>query len=254
MPLDKAEIRKNIEGLKKGKLLSSIIYPEFFKIIKTDAVLNLGCGIGPQAIIYRDQYKEMVGVDINKERLEMAGEIMKELGILNFSTLHSNVEDTALEDNSFDKIIAVDIIEHTINPDKALTEMNRLLRDNGLLLITFPAMHDKFVNFCSFVGRKILRRKSKKILVDALPDGRQGWDPDEHQYDYTLKQWISLVEKNGFKLEKCRASTLVPPLHYYGLSRFWFKNKIIHGIDNFLCKLPVLKNYGQSLVCIFRKY
>ncbi len=232
--------------MKRGKLLSAIVYPEFFGIEKTDRVLNLGCGIGPQAIIYKDQYMEMVGVDINKERLELADKIMDVLGIQNFQTLHSNVEDIALPDKSFDKVIAIDIVEHVINPDKFLQEARRLLKDNGLFLITFPAMHDKFVDACSFVGRKILRRKSKKELVE-------GWDPDEHQYDYSVKEWFEMIEGNGFYVEKSRASTIFPPLHYYGVPKFWFKNKIIHRIDRFFCELPIFKNYGQAVVCICKK-
>ncbi|MBU0580167.1 MAG: methyltransferase domain-containing protein [Candidatus Margulisbacteria bacterium] len=232
--------------MKKNKLLSAIIYPEFFKMDKMDRVLNLGCGIGPQAIIYKDQYKEMVGVDINKERLELANQIMNVLDIQNFQTLHSNVEDIALPDKSFDKIIAIDIVEHLINPDKFLQEARRLLKDNGLLLITFPAMHDKFIDVCSFISKKILRRKSKKEVI-------KGWDPDEHQYDHSIKEWFKMIEENGFYVEKSRASTTFPPLHYYGVPKFWFKNKMIHRIDRFFCELPILKNYGQAMVCICKK-
>ena len=123
--------------------------------------------------------------------------------------------------------------------------MYRLLKDDGELLITFPAMHDKWENLFRFVGRKILRRKGKTIR-------KEGWDPDAHQYDYKLSKWINILEDRG-KLINSRASTLFPPLHYLGLPKFWFSNRLIHAIDNFFCKLPVIKNYGQALVCKFKK-
>lgn len=229
----------------KGKLLSGIIYPEFFPLTEQDAVLNAGCGDGVQAVIYQGCFKSMVGVDISESRLTTAKQLVEYYGINNFSSLCANVEEISLEEK-FDKIIAIDIIEHVINPEKLISEIFRLLKDDGRILITFPAWHDKWENLFRFVGRKILRRSGKTVR-------RPGWDPDEHQYDYNLKIWLKLMEQGGFNLVKSRASTLFPPLHYLGLPKFWFANKFIHGIDNFFCQRLILKNYGQALVCVFEK-
>lgn len=229
----------------RGKLLSGIIYPEFFPIAKEETVLNIGCGDGVQAVIYQGNFKKMVGVDINESRLEVARQLAEHCGIENFQTLCANVEQIPLNEK-FDKAIAVDIIEHVQRPERAVRELRRLLKENGQLLITFPAWHDKWENFFSFVGRKILRRKGKIVR-------KPGWDPDAHQYPYSLKKWRSIMEEGGFDLVASRASTLWPPLHYLGIPRFWFSNKFIHAIDNFLCQLPIFKNFGQSLVCVFEK-
>jgi len=229
----------------KGKLLSGIIYPEFFPLTEQDIVLNVGCGDGVQAVIYGGSFKSMLGVDINQDRLATARQLADYYGIKNFSTLNANAENIPLQEK-FDKIIAIDIIEHAVNPERLISEFYRLLKDDGKLLITFPAWHDKWENLFRFIGRKILRRKGKTVR-------RPGWDPDEHQYDYNLKTWLKLMERGGFNLVKSRASTLFPPLHYLGLPKFWFSNKFIHKIDNFFCQRPGLKNYGQALVCVFEK-
>lgn len=229
----------------QGKMISGMIYPEFFPFDKNDEVLNVGCGDGVQAVVYKGNFKRMVGVDLNKDRLEIAKQFTEYFDIKNFFPLYANVEAIPLNEK-FDKVIAIDIIEHVQNPDKLAKEISRLLKDNDRLLITFPSMHDKWENLFRFIGRKILRRKGKTVR-------QAGWDPDEHQYDYNLKKWLSLMAANGFKLEKSRASTLFPPLHYLGLPKFWFTNKFIHVIDNFFCQLPILKNLGQSLVCVFKK-
>lgn len=229
----------------KGKLLSSRIYPEFFSFKTDDRVVNIGCGQGPQAIIYSGKYKEMVGIDINEKKLEKSKKAMIIYGVKNYTTLCANVEAIPLPNNSFDKAIAIDIIEHVQNPNKLCLEISRLLKESGELLITFPAMHDKFLDFISMVGRFILRRNKKAPSAE--------WNPDAHNQAYPLKEWIAIVESCGFKFYKSRASTLFPPLHYYGVPRFWYSNNIIHKIDSFFCKMPVLKNYGQALVCIFIK-
>ncbi len=177
--------------------------------------------------------------------LDVAKQLADNLGIKNFETICANVERIPLEEQ-FDKIIAIDIIEHVINPAKVASEIRRLLKDDGKLLITFPAMHDKWENLFRFIGRKILRRKGKTIR-------KVGWDPDAHQYDYSLREWLEIMKRGKFYLLESRASTLFPPLHYLGIPKFWFYNKFIHAIDGYLCKFPLIKNCGQALVCIFKK-
>ncbi len=229
----------------RGKLLSGIIYPEFFPISKEETVLNIGCGDGVQAVIYQGNFKKMVGVDINQGRLDVAGQLASHYGIGNLEIVCANVENIPLNEK-FDKAIAIDIIEHTQRPERAVEELSRLLKEKGKLLITFPAMHDKWENLFRFVGRKILRRGGQTVR-------KPGWDPDAHQYPYNLNKWKEIMRRGNFKLIACRASTLWPPLHYLGIKRFWFSNKFIHAIDTWLCRLPILKNIGQSLVCIFEK-
>jgi len=231
----------------KGKLLSSRVYPEFFPFKPDDRVINIGCGQGPQAIVYAGQYKQMVGVDLNVERLKKSEKAMRIYGVRSYTTLCVNVEKMPLRDNSFDKAIAVGIIQCVQNPRKLCLEANRLLKENGELLITFPAMYYKFTNFVSKIGRFVLRRKKKEVPSTE-------WSPDALNQKYTLDEWIAIVESCGFKLYKSRADTLFPPLHRYGIPRLWFSNNVIHKIDSFFCKMPVLKNYGQELICFFIKH
>ncbi len=226
----------------KGKQLSGRVYPEFFAINKEDTVLNVGCGDGVQAVIYGGNYKKMVGVDLNTDRLNMSKSIKE---YFPFETICANVEAIPLTD-TFDKIIAIDIVEHVQNPQKMLGEVYRLLKDGGQLLITFPTMHDRWENFFRFVGRKILRRKGKTIITKE-------WNPDAHASDFKLKKWFELMNNGGFELIKYRASSMFPPLHYLGIPKFWFSNNIIHTIDKFICEQPVFRDYGQAAVCVFKK-
>jgi len=230
---------------KKGKLLSAKVYQEFFPIKLSETVLNVGCGDGVQAIIYKGNHKKMIGVDINVERLETAKKLMELYGIDNFETISANVENIPLSEK-FDKTLAVDIIEHVANPGNLVLEINRLLKEGGELLITFPLMHDKWTALFRFVGRKILRRKGKTIQ-------KEGWDPDAHQRKRGAQEWIEIIERAGFKLIDSRATTMFPPLHYLGMPKFWYSVNFIYKIDGFFCKLPVIKNYGSTLMCVFKK-
>lgn len=228
-----------------GKLLSSMVYPEFFVIKKNDLVINIGCGNGPQAIIYEGAYAKMIGIDINQDRIDQSIKIMEKFGVENYEPIFANVEDLPIEKEFFDKALAIDIIEHVQDPNKMCKEIHRVLKNKRELLITFPAMHDKYVDFVSWVGRVIFRKKKKIESAE--------WHPDAHNHDYSLKKWIQLVESNGFILKKSRATTMFPPLHLYGVPRFWYSNNLIHRIDSIICTLPLIKNCGQTLLCRFEK-
>lgn len=230
----------------EGKILSSRIYPEFFPLHQNDRIINLGCGEGPQAVIYKGQFREMAGVDINPARLQKFAEAMHRYGVKNCRAVCADVEQAPFPDETFDKALAVDIIEHVQDPGKFLREAHRLLKNGGELLITFPAMHDVFTRLVSFLGRVILGKKKPDVSF-------QGWDADAHNQEYPLQEWVRMVERHGFTLYKSRATTLFPPLHLYGVPKFWFRSEILHAVDNFFCTKPIFKYLGQSLMCVFIK-
>ena len=60
---------------KEGKLKSGIVYPEIFPISRNETVLNIGCGDAVQAITYQNNFKKMVGVDIDAPSLKTAREV-----------------------------------------------------------------------------------------------------------------------------------------------------------------------------------
>lgn len=231
----------------KGKLLSSKIYPEYFPFNKNDTVINVGCGEGPQAVVYSKQYKNMIGADINRERLKSSKEYIHDAGITNYKTICCNVETLPVKNKTFDKALAIDIIEHVRDPQRLCLEIYHVLKNNGKLLITFPVMYEKYFNLLKFIkriGKIILGRKSKE---------EKTWNPDDHHHQYSIKKWNSLVEACGFTIERSRATTLFPPLFLLGFPRFWFKNKVIYKVDGFFSSLPVLKRFGQTLLCVYSK-
>ena len=55
-----------------------------------------------------------------------------------FATPNLNVDTLDFENNSFDLIILGEVIEHLYDPDIILQECSRILKPNGVLLITTP--------------------------------------------------------------------------------------------------------------------
>jgi len=229
-----------------GKILSSRVYPEFFPLRKTDRVLNAGFGDGPQAIVYAGSFAQMTGVDIQADRLARAREFLEQAGVQGVELREGNVETLPVPDASFDAALAIDIIEHVEHPERLTAELFRALTPGGRLLITFPAMHDRFEDAVSVLGKIV---KPWKVRT---PKGSE-WHPDQHAHEYPIKQWRTLVERAGFSFVRSRATTMFPPLHLYGVPRFWFSNPVIHAIDRAVASFPVVQNSGQTVMVEFVK-
>ena len=175
----------------RGKIISGRVYPEFFALSTSDRVINIGCGEGPQALVYARQYREMVGVDINRNRLERSREAMQLFETHNYMTLVAKVEHMPFRNEAFDKAIAVDIIEHVQSPHLLCREAHRILNPAGELLITFPAMHDKFNDLVSRLASVVRKHPKDK-------EKHGGWNPDTHNQSYSIGQWLDIIKGSGF--------------------------------------------------------
>lgn len=209
----------------------------------SDTVANLGCGLGPQAVVYKGKFAKMVGVDLHAERLEDSKILLAEHGVTNYETLFAPVDATGLPDASFDKVLAIDIIEHVMDPVAFLREIHRLLKPGGMALISVPALHDRYVHGARAIAN-MLGRKTK-----PLPHGHL----DAHNTDQSLGAWMRMIQSSPLRIVRLRASTLWPPLHLYGVPRFWFTNPVIHAVDRVLCQLPILRHLGQAGLIIVKK-
>ena len=227
-----------------GKVQSGVIYPGFFPFAQGDQIVNLGCGLGPQAVVYKGTFARMVGVDLNDERLRDSKVLLGEHNVTNYETICAPVENTGLPDASFDKALAIDIIEHAQDPAAFLREAHRLLKPGGELLVSVPAMHDHYVHAARKIGWLFGRR------TQELPEGHL----DAHNTTHFVREWRRIVfQSASFTIVRTRATTLWPPLHLYGVPKFWFTNPVIRAIDDVFCNIPGIKRFGQAYLIVAQK-
>lgn len=99
-------------------------------------VLDLGSGEGFGAAILSEAAREVVGVDVDERTVEHAN--------LNWSSSAvsfvqgSALDLSAFEAGSFDAVVAFEIIEHLEDQARMLSEIDRVLADDGLLVISTP--------------------------------------------------------------------------------------------------------------------
>ncbi|MGA9874664.1 MAG: class I SAM-dependent methyltransferase [Solirubrobacteraceae bacterium] len=97
-------------------------------------VLDVGCGEGHFAVALLCAGAQVVAVDVAAEPLRRARERHPELDAL----LVEPEVPLPLEDSSFDVVWAGETIEHVADTSRWLSELRRVLRSGGLLLLTTP--------------------------------------------------------------------------------------------------------------------
>ena len=107
-------------------------------------ILDVGCGRGfyIEAIARVYPHATAIGVDFNETPLTLAQE---QTHARHFSLARSDARALPFPANSFDAVICPDVLEHIEEHDRVLSEINRVLTDDGLLLITVPHRNYPFV-------------------------------------------------------------------------------------------------------------
>ena len=134
------------------KLLSGRVYPEFFTLPPASRVVNIGCGRGPQMVVYQGQFEQFIGVDLNQERLDRMQQLAREMDIQGSSVILKNAEATGLESGAFDVVLAIDIIEHVESPEAMLVA-------SAFFRISSPA---GFISFHQLIPDNIVRPVPKR--------------------------------------------------------------------------------------------
>jgi SAM-dependent methyltransferase len=94
-------------------------------------VLDLGCRYGTLTARYVVG-NDVVGVDVDKEALDTAA-------ALGIETIWADVEEPLpLEDETFDVVVAGELLEHVRDPDALVAEAHRVLRPGGTFVGSVP--------------------------------------------------------------------------------------------------------------------
>jgi len=103
-------------------------------------IMDFGCNTGLGSIILLNGgAKRVIGVDVSKKAIEAAKENFKDQN----QTLFELVEEDSLpfEENTFDVIVALNIIEHLEFPKRNLEAILKILKPGGKLLVTTVNRH-----------------------------------------------------------------------------------------------------------------
>jgi 2-polyprenyl-3-methyl-5-hydroxy-6-metoxy-1,4-benzoquinol methylase len=109
---------------------------EFARTYSTNQrVLDAACGVGYGAAHLAAVATEVVGVDMDKDALDYAQHRYLRP---NLTFAQMNVVELDLPDDSFDVVVSFETIEHVDDGAAAVSEAARVLRSNGVYIVSTP--------------------------------------------------------------------------------------------------------------------
>lgn len=105
------------------------------QISNESLVLEVGCGEGYGASLLSQNVAKIFSLDIDKNTLAHAS---KKYGSENCLFRLYDGQNIPYNDNTFDAVISFQVIEHIKDDIKFLSEIRRVLKNNGLFIITTP--------------------------------------------------------------------------------------------------------------------
>jgi len=204
---DKDNIRKFAK--KRLKIINKLISNK-------NSLLDIGCAYGFFLEEAKKYFKNITGIEINKEATEYARKVLK-LNVINkdLNMLPIN--------KKYDVITLWYVLEHIKNIHKIMNKLSKIVYKNGILAIAIPN------------GEGALYKFNKELWFNL--------HPDDHFFDYSIKGIKILAKKYNFKVEKIRITGLHP-------ERVGINNPILKKILSLIFKLL---NLGDTMEIYLRK-
>jgi len=145
-------------------------------VSKEDVVLDVATGTGDVAFNLAPSVQHVTGLDIASEMIKIANQKKDKKKFNNINFLVGDGENLPFDDNSFDVMTISFGFRNIANQEKALSEFNRVLKDNGkLLILEFSEPKSKFFGaiyrFYSYkVMPTIASLVTKKYAYEYLPE------------------------------------------------------------------------------------
>lgn len=99
------------------------------KLGKSCKILDLGCGAGFLTSYLAQQGNEVVGIDLSEKSLATAQKYDLTQKV---KYLRASADELPFDNESFDVVCAMDLLEHVHNPASVIKEASRVLKKQGL--------------------------------------------------------------------------------------------------------------------------
>lgn len=180
-------------------------------------VLEVGCGIGAQTRILarRSPHANFISVDISRESLLQAREIIKKEKLSNVTFLQENIFQTGFSNDSFDHIFICFVLEHLDHPLDTLAEMKRIIKPGGSITVIegdhgscfwYPESKESLLTWNSLITAQenidhdpLIGRRLYPLLVQA-----------GFKMEYVSPRWVYADSSNPMLLDGVVNRIIVP--------------------------------------------
>ncbi|GLR71230.1 class I SAM-dependent methyltransferase [Agaribacter marinus] len=114
------------------------------KFLKSsDIVLDYGCGTGTAACQFSNQVKEIHAIDISSKMIEIAKGKASAAKVENIQFEQSDIFDSKYSKESYDVIMAFNMLHTVPSPQNVMQRINELLKPDGLFISVTPCLRQR---------------------------------------------------------------------------------------------------------------
>lgn len=191
--------------------IKRIVGDDGWESLRDKTILDFGCGIGVGSIeMARHGAKRVIGLDIRPEVLAEASRSAADAGVSEICQFCSSA------DEPVDVIVSVDAFEHFDDPAAILGVMDRLLKADGLVLLSFgPTWYHPHGGhlFSVFPWSHLVFTEEAQIRwrSDFKTDGATCFSEVAGGLNrMTIQRFFELVNQSNFAIEQFRAVPIRP--------------------------------------------
>ena len=206
---------------------------DYLDIQKTDHVLDAGCGEGFYPMIFSELYEcKVTAVDFDQELLDMAAPWLAKYKKVTLAK--EDLTNLPYKDNTFDKIVCSEVLEHIVDHEAATKELYRVLKPGGKLAVTVPNQNYPFM----WDPLNKIREGLGLGHFNPLNGFWGGIWAYDHKRLYLPRALHTLLTDHNFNV------TEMDVLTHYGVP---FNHLVLYTGKQFYTKLPVPEDVRQSM-------
>jgi 2-polyprenyl-3-methyl-5-hydroxy-6-metoxy-1,4-benzoquinol methylase len=148
----------NTQTLTYGEHLSRYIAAK--ELVRTKDVLDVASGTGYGSQMLAESAKSVKGLDYSQDAVNYSSE---KYPAKNLEYICGNAEKMPFKDNQFDVVVSLETIEHLPRPDVFIKEVKRVLKDNGIFIVSTPN-DDEFMDGNEFHVHEFQFEELNKLI------------------------------------------------------------------------------------------
>ncbi|MBL6819838.1 MAG: class I SAM-dependent methyltransferase [SAR86 cluster bacterium] len=173
---------------------------------KIRRVIDIGCGNGRhlKSLSFKLHNAEIKGIDHSKDEINKLKDEFNNFRCKqhnSYEFLHHDIRDIPIEDSTQDLVICSEVLEHVPNYEDVISECQRVLKPEGVLLVSVPTYTPE--KLCWVFSKKYrqtpgghIRIFKKKQLIEAFLKCRLNLFCHHREHSFHSIYWILRSRNN----------------------------------------------------------
>jgi ubiquinone/menaquinone biosynthesis C-methylase UbiE len=203
------------------------------------SVLDCGCGTGKMLQTLLNIYNHVYGIDLCIDMLKVIEGYKEKVKVVT-----GNIQEMGFKNNTFDIVICKGSLHHLTNPEDAIKEIWRVLKKNGLFILSEPCRDNVFWHNVGVAYTKLSRNFSN------------------HHHLFYSNLLKKIIMNNGFTIQRiqyfgfvgfplCGIAYQLPIMKFIPFN--YTLCKILIRLDKSFSKIPLLRRFNWHIIIHSKK-